>query len=671
MRLINYFTVSILISNVNLGWAAQKDIVDLDLEELMNIKVTSVSKKTQTLSEVASAIYVVSQEDIKRTGVTNIPDALRMVPGVDVGRIDANKWAVSARGFNGRFANKLLVLIDGRSIYTQTFSGVYWENQDVLLEDVDRIEVIRGPGAALWGANAVNGVINIITKHSADTKGGLITAGGGNLESGFGSFRYGKDLGKDTTARVYVKGFQRDAFNYPDKQSANDNWNKVQGGFRVDSLLSPKDNLKLSGDLYLFKTNQTSALPSLNTPSYVQDYKDSTHSTGGNINARYEHRISSTENFSVQSYYDVYKRNETVADETRQTFNLEFQHQFAFNGWNDVVWGAGYRFLTTDFQFPSASLIKMLSNTRSDHYFNAFVQDELAIVDNKLWLTLGSRLEHNDYTGFEVQPSARLSWVPHKHHRFWGAISRAVRTPSMIDAEGFINSQYLPPNSQQNPTSVPVEIVLNGSKSFKSEELIAYELGHRVTLDKSISIDSTVFYNNYYALRSFAPGDISVDTQGNNVYLAQQMNLNNNGHGENFGFETAIVWQMLDWWRWDLNYSYLNSHFKSNFNYKEVIRPAIHKGSLRILITPWDNITTDLWLRYVDKSSVFTLNGPVNVGGYVTMDLRVGWKPHKSVELSVTGQNLLDGQHLEALQELYPRAIEVPRGVIGKVAWSF
>jgi iron complex outermembrane receptor protein len=670
MRLISYFIVSIMIFNANMVWAAQKDIVDLDLEELMNIKVTSVSKKTQTLSEVASAIYVVSQEDIKRTGVTNIPDALRMVPGLDVGRIDANKWAVSSRGFNGRFANKLLVLIDGRSIYTQTFSGVYWENQDVLLEDVERIEVIRGPGAALWGANAVNGVINIITKHSADTKGGLITAGGGNLESGFGSFRYGKDLGKDTTARLYVKGFQRDAFKYPDKQSANDDWNKVQGGFRVDSLLSPKDNLKLSGDLYLFKANQTSSLPSLNTSSYVQDYKDIIHSSGGNINARYEHRISSTENFSVQTYYDIYKRNETIAVETRQTFNLEFQHQFAFNTWNDVVWGVGYRFLTTEFQFPNADLIKMRSNSRNDHYFNAFIQDELAIVDNKLWLTLGSRLEHNDYTGFEVQPSARLSWVPHKQHRFWGAISRAVRTPSMIDAEGFINSQYLAPNSQQNPSPVPVEIALNGSKNFKAEELIAYELGHRVTLDKAVSIDSTIFYNNYHALRSFVLGELTPDNQVNNFYLKQQMDLSNTGAGETFGFETAIVWQMLDWWRWDVNYSYLNTHFKANPYYKEAITPA-HKSSVRILLTPFDNITTDLWLRYVDKSAVFTLNGPVNVGGYLTMDLRVGWKPHKSVELSVTGQNLLDGQHLETLQELYPSTIEVPRGVIGKVTWAF
>ncbi|MEQ1531613.1 MAG: TonB-dependent receptor, partial [Methylococcales bacterium] len=606
------------------------------------------------------------QEDIKRSGVTNIPDALRMAPGLDVARIDANKWAVSSRGFNGRFANKLLVLIDGRSIYTQAFSGVYWETQDVMMEDIERIEVIRGPGAALWGANAVNGVINIITKHSADSQGGLLTAGGGNKELGFGALRYGKHLGRDTTARIYAKGFKREQFKHLSGTAANDDWHNVQGGFRLDSLLSKQDALTVSGDLYYADIKQNISLPNLHTAGYFQQLDEVTNAVGGNFNSRLEHTFTSTSSYALQFNYDAYNRNELFVRQLRQTVDIDFQHRFALNTWNDVIWGVGYRYLDGQVSFPLPQFFALNAANRKDHYFNVFVQDELTLIDDKLWFTLGSKFEHNDYTGFEVQPTARLMWTPHEQHRFWGAISRAVRTPSLIEAEMRLLNQFIPPETARNPSVFPVAPIVAGNHGYRAEQLLAYELGYRFTFANSASIDATIFYNDYQTLRSLAAGQPG----GGNGYITLPLYVRNANKGKTYGFEASIVWQMLDWWRWDVNYSYLHTRLTANEYYQESVTPQ-HKSSIRAALTPWQDVNLDLWLRYVDKSSAFTLLGPVPVGSYVTMDARLAWKLHPNLELSVTGQNLLDSRHLESVQETYTQATEIPRSVFAKLAWHF
>jgi iron complex outermembrane recepter protein len=660
------FCIGILVISINLAFANDEDLLDLSLEELMEIEVTSASKKSQHLTDAPAAIFVIKQEDIKRSGATSIPDALRMAPGLDVGRIDSNKWAVSSRGFNGRFANKLLVLIDGRSIYTQAFSGIYWENQDVLLEDVDRIEVIRGPGAALWGANAVNGVINIITKHSKETKGGLLTAGGGSQELGFGSLRYGAQLGTDTTGRAYAKGFKRGQFKHVVGDNANDDWDKVQGGFRIDSALTPEDKLTVWGDAYYSKINQSLTFASINSPTFFQTFDETTHASGANINSRLQHTISPTSSYALQLYYDIYKRNEVIDKETRQTADIDFQHRFALNDWNDVIWGLNYRYMDAVSTLPSPEVFSIRKTNRKDQYFSAFLQDEMALIDNKLSLTLGSKFEHNDYSGFEIQPTARLLWTPHEQHRFWGGISRAVRTPSYVDAELTLVGQFVPPNSVQNPTPFPVAATVKGTPNFNAEELLSYELGYRFNLDRSISIDATAFFNDYSSLRSLKPGL----ARFNGRYLVQPLNVTNLNKGETFGFETAVSWKMLDWWRWDVNYSYLNTRLKSNQFYQEGVSPQ-HKTSIRSVITPWKTVNLDFWLRYADESTFFTVRGPVKIDSYVTLDVRLAWRPLADIELSVTGQNLLDNGHLEAVDELFTRQTEIPRSVFGKIAWNF
>lgn len=657
---------SVALLNNTVSANESQNLLDLSLEDLMKIEVTSVSKKAQSLADAAAAVFVINQEDIKRSGATNIPDVLRMAPGVEVGRIDSNKWAVSARGFNGRFANKLLVLIDGRSIYTQAFSGVYWENQDVMLEDVDRIEVIRGPGAALWGANAVNGVINIITKNSSGTKGGLVTAGGGSQETGFGSLRYGTNLGKDTTGRFYAKGFQRNEFNHLSGDKAQDGWNKVQGGFRIDSTLTPKDNLTVAGDVYYTDLNQSLSIPSLRSPTLFKNIKETTNTAGGNLRSRLEHTFSSTANYALQFYYDAYNRNEIYDHELRQTVDIEFQNNFALNNWNDVLWGLGYRYMDSQNFLPIPSSFSLRSTNPMNHYYNAFVQDKITLVDDKLWLTLGTKFEHNDYSGFEVQPTARLLWVPEARHRLWGAISRAVRTPSVIEDGMSFVSQYLPPNSGLNPSPFPVAAVVNGSSNFVAEELLAYELGYRFTMSKSLTLDSTAFYNDYQSLRSIVLGNPGIDKG----IINQPLLVSNSGIGQTYGFETALSWQMQDWWRWDLSYSYLHTHITTSQFFPEAVSPQ-NKVSIRSVMSPLHNVNLDLWLRYVDNSSYFTVRGPVNIDNYVTLDVRLAWKPLKMLEISLTGQNLLDSNNLEAVEENYTRPTEIPRSVYGKIAFEF
>jgi len=297
--------------------ADSEELMNLSVEDLLNVEVISTAKKAKSLNDSPAAIFVITGEDIKRIGATSIPEALRLAPGLDVARIDSNKWAVTARGFNGRFANKLLVLIDGRSVYTRAFAGVYWENQDVMLEDVERIEVIRGPGATLWGANAVNGVINIITKHSSDTQGGLFAASGGNEEQGSGAFRYGGKLGEDTAARVYVMGFNRDENSNISGGNAGDDWSKVQGGFRLDSQLTPSDSLTIQGDIYQSSINQFTTEFQV-SPPYRIDLDETIDSYGGNIIVRNQHTFSLTSDYSLQVYYDFYERDEAFLKESRQ-----------------------------------------------------------------------------------------------------------------------------------------------------------------------------------------------------------------------------------------------------------------------------------------------------------------------------------------------------------------
>lgn len=651
-----------LVGGMGNVWAQETDLLNLSVEDLLNVEVTSVSKKAEALNDSPAAIYVISQDDIRRIGATSIPEALRLAPGIDVARIDAHKWAVSARGFNGRFANKLLVLIDGRSIYSRVFAGVYWENQDVMLEDVDRIEVIRGPGAALWGANAVNGVINIITKHSAETQGGLLVAGGGTEEQGFGAFRYGDYLSSSTTGRVYVKGFKRDESSTQTGAEAGDDWDKVQGGFRLDSQYSANDSLTLQGDVYYAHFNQHTSLPSV-APPYLNRFNETIDSYGGNVLMRQQHTFSSTSDSSLQVYYDFYKRDEVYFNEARHTVDADFQHRFALTDWNDVVWGLGYRYSHDETSNTSAITLQPLS--RNDQLVSAFVQDEITLIEDLLWLTIGSKFEHNDYSGFEGQPSARLMWAPHRHHRVWAAVSRAVRTPSRFEHDMNFLQQVIPPGQFSNP--LPIAIELEGNRGYDSEEVISYELGYRTTMIDRVSLDLTAFYTDYRNLRS---ADESALVFSNGV-LNQKLMLRNRHQAHTYGVETAAVWQMLDWWRWDVNYSLLKTDLSSQLARVQTGRSPEQRVTVRAAVSPRQDIDLDVFFRYVDSNQLVSSIDNDRVKDYVSLDLRFAWRPSDGLELSLVGQNLLDSQRLEYRQEILTAPTEIDRGFYGKFRWEF
>ncbi len=643
------------------AYSDQNELINLSVEDLLNIEVISVSKKAKSLNDSPAAIFVITHDDIKRIGATSIPEALRLAPGLDVARIDANKWAISARGFNGKFANKLLVLIDGRNTYTRAFSGVYWENQDIMLEDVDRIEVIRGPGATLWGENAVNGVINIITKHSEETQGALLVVGGGTEEQGFGAFRYGGQLNDNTTGRAYIKGFKRDESTHQSGGEAGDDSDNVQGGFRIDSQLTHRDNLTIQGDAYRTMINQNATYPQFTAP-YQHNFNETIKSFGGNLLARHQHTFSSTSDYSVQLFYDFYERDQTFVKDTRHVIDIDFQHRFSFLDYNDVIWGAGYRYTHDDFHINNINNI-VFPLSRNDQLFSAFIQNEITLIKNNLWLTLGSKFEYNDYTDFEIQPTARLMWAPHHQHRLWAAVSRAVRTPSRLEY-GTKNLALVIP-TQPKATAIFFE----GTSQFDSEHVISYEIGYRSTLINNVSIDFTAFYNNYDNLRSInsSPAVFNPTTDVFDV----SNTFSNNFKAKTYGFEVSTVWQMLDWWKWDANYSLLKTDIESVDKASITATSPQQRVSLRSSLTPRQDINLDIMFRYVDTNETIGFFGSTTINNYFSMDIRLAWRPIKDIELSLVGQNLLAEHHLEYKQETITIPSEIDRGMYGKLMWSF
>lgn len=648
----------------------QNQALNLSVEDLLNVEVTSVAKKAQSLNDAPAAVFVISNEDINRSGATSIPDALRLAPGLDVAKISSNQWAVSSRGFNGRFANKLLVLVDGRNAYSRSFAGVYWENLDVMMEDIERIEVIRGPGASLWGANAVNGVINIITKHSSQTLGGLLTAGGGNLEQGFGSLRYGAKLGEETTARVYVKGFNRGQNTLESGGKAVDNWNKVQGGFRLDSQIDTQNSLTVQGDIYQANIDQLAYYPQVTSPYRGTETVENNNS-GGNFLSRLQHTFSPTSDYSLQFYYDTYTHEESAYNDRRDTLDVDFQHRFTLLDWNEIVWGMNYRFghdrIVGNQVQNGISIFTLNPVTVNDQVFSGFIQDEISLIDNELSLTVGSKFEHNDYSGFEIQPSAKIMWAPHHQHRLWASVSRAVRTPSRMEQTATFMSRIIPPHTQPLFSAFSGAAIVNANPDYDSETVIAYEAGYRTTFLKSVSLDITGFYNDYDNLR--------FPTQGtpffNGQFLEVPFKFTNELHGETYGVEIATVWQMLDWWRWDINYSWLQTRLDESLGSPRTGISPEQRVSIRGALSPTEDIDLDFWFRFVDENFAVVTPGDSYVKAYVTLDLRAAWRPYQGIELSVVGQNLLSQGHLEYIAEIQTQPTLTDRSVYGKFSWSF
>jgi iron complex outermembrane receptor protein len=639
------------------------------LEELMTVEVTSVSKKEQTLFEAPAAIYVITQEDIRRSGATSIPEALRMVPGVQVARIDANKWAISARGFNNEFANKLLVLIDGRSVYTPSYAGVFWDVQDTLLEDIDRIEVIRGPGGTLWGANAVNGVINIITKHTRDTQGGLVTATGGKEERGIGGVRYGARLADGLYARAYGKYLNRDEFATASGSPAADDWNVGRGGFRLDWDAAARDAVTVQGDIYRGDVGQITTRNSLSPPFNLATAEKDTVA-GGNLLGRWRHNFSARSNLSLQLYYDRTERSELGAKEFRDTVDLDLQHRFQLAEWNEMVWGIGYRF--TNDQVRNSFDFSFTPDHRGLSLASTFLQDEITIVPDRFRVIFGSKFEHNDFTGFEVQPSGRILWTPRLRHTFWAAVSRAVRTPSRTDSDVSFNLGVIPALNQ--PTTV---VSVFGNHDFKSETLLAYELGYRAEPLPQVFLDVAAFYNQYDRLQTQEPEAPFPEALPAPAHWVLPFRFANNMDGESYGVEVATSWNVASWCKLSGGYTWLNErlHAHSASGAPDATAQAgndpHNQLNARVSFNLPANIELDAGIYYVDHLLYAFGPSRLRVPSYIRPDLRLGWHPSERLELSVTVQDLLDDHHAEFGAFISPEPIEVQRAIFGQVRWRF
>src|SRR6267378_2741083 len=645
------------------------DVTAMSMEDLMNLQVTSVSKRTQKVADAAAAIFVITQEDIRRSGATSIPEALRLVPGLEVARIDQNKWAIGSRGFNGRFDNKLLVLIDGRSVYTPLFSGVYWNVQDVMLEDVDRIEVIRGPGATLWGANAVDGVINVITKKAKATQSAVVTAGAGTEERAAGGVRFGSKLGDNTYYRAYTKYFDWGPSAYPSGMTAHDGWDALRGGFRADWTPAGANSLTLQGDIYRSKYGETLTVPSLNAP-YSSTFPNNGNYSGGNILGRWNHS-SEGSSMSLQMYYD----NTTIADNSlfvdhQNIFDMDFQDGFHLGNSQQFVWGLGYRSIR-DRNDPSFS-VSLQPNQLTLNHFSAFVQDEISLVNNRLRLTFGSKFEHNDFTGFEVQPNARLLWTLTPNQSVWTAVSRAVRTPALTEEGLRLNQAVVPPATPTNPTPFPAVVTVFGSHQFQSEDLLAYELGYRVQATSSLSADIATFYNNYSNLRTAEPGAPFLEGSPAPTDIVVPFVAGNKMSGGTYGVELFADWKIVPKWRLVGSYSYLQMNIHKNADSQDPTNDSPngssprHQWYLRSSVDLPKHFDQDTTLRFVDH-----LPG-LNIPSYYSLDAHLGWRPIPQVEFSIGGQNLLDNQHLEFIPDFINTApTDVKRTVYGSMTFKF
>jgi iron complex outermembrane receptor protein len=642
------------------------DFTQTSLEDLMNINITSVSKKEQKTSQAPGAIFVINQDDIRRSGALNIPDLLRMVPGLDVAQIDAGKWAISARGFNGQYSDKLLVLVDGRTVYTPIFAGVFWDSQNVPLDTIERIEVIRGPGAAVWGSNAVNGVINIITQNAGDTQGGYLSAGIGNIATGSETLRYGGKIRGLGAYRVYAEGFHYDSLPTLEGLAGEDDWRLVHGGFRADSVLSAKDSLTTEGETYQGDAGEIATTPISLTPPTTESVALHDVYSGWNLLSRWSHTISPRSQTSLQIYFDRTIRGDTTYALGVNTFDIDFQHHVAVGTRQDMVWGIGYR-LSSDETSPTLRIVFTPQN-RNLHLFSSFVQDEITVRPERLQLSLGARVEHNDYTGFGFQPSARMVWTPDSKNMVWAAISSADRTPSRSDTDIRVNYAALP-----GPGNMPMLVSLFGDPNFKNERLTAFEVGHRNSWTSTLSIDSTIFYNRYRDLVSVEPGAAGIETNPAPTHLLVPSYFSNGLYGETHGLELFANWKAASFWTLSPGYAFFSLHLHPFAGSQDFTDAAgteggtpDHQAQLRSSVTLPHNLQWNASAYFVNRLPA------VSIPSYTRADTGLIWHAGERVSLSVEGQNLSKSLHPEyAGPSATVQTDLMRRSAYAKVTWSF
>jgi iron complex outermembrane receptor protein len=627
-------------------------------------QIFSLSKKKENAFDAPSATYVLGSEEIRRSGSTSIPEALRLVPGLQVAKIDGHKWAISARGFNNQFSNKLLVMIDGRIIYTPVFSGVIWDSQDYVMEDIDRIEVVRGPGGTIWGANAVNGVINIITKNAAQTQGSYVSQIVGNQDKSITEVRYGGETANRDSYRLYAKSAVRDGVDKYSTHSYDKDGNKQnRAGFRYDISSIKDSTISIHGDIFSGKADNYF------NSGFVGGSNDK-QSNGGNMVLNWDKKLSAKSNFTLNAYFDYDQFKLPVFSRSARTYDIDFQHFYNFSKQNQFMWGVGYRRVDDNInENPLASGVipfNYTPNNLNSYVYNGFIQDKIGIIADELYLTIGSKFINNNFTGFEYMPNAKLAYYPTRNQTIWASVSRAVRTPTRNEDGVSIN--------------VPVAGFQSGNNHYRSEDLIAYELGYRIKPTNKTSIDVSTFFNDYSSLRTF-------ERVGANQYTAA-----NQGSGESYGFEISSKWQVNEDWKLEASYDYLkttlhiNPGSTDNTNSSSALqllegRTPQSQFKLKSFYNITPKIEFDNFLYYVSglptggtntyNASTSTMMSGTGIPSYFRFDTRLGYLPTKHLDLSIGIQNLFNQIHSEFNAATFANRTEIGRTFYAKVVWQY
>ena len=641
----------------------QNPLKTMSLEQLGNIEVTTVSKEPEVIWKTPAAIYVITQEDIRRSGATSIPEALRLAPGVEVARITSGEYAIGIRGFNSRLSRSVLVLIDGRTVYTTFTAGTYWETQDTLIEDIDRIEVIRGPGGTIWGPNAVNGVINIITKNTKDTQG-MVGAewGGGNVEQVFGDARYGTGNGRGFTYRVYAKGFGWGPQYHPDGDNY-DHWRAGQGGFRMDWNANARDSYRLQGDVYGQDLGQRVTGTTYNPPANSDTSGDASL-YGGNILWSWRRVRGEGTDIQLAAYYDHTTRNELNFGDIRNTVNIDFLDRFQLSR-QEVSWGSTLRFSHGN-EIEVVSGLTFVPPQRTDQLYQGFIQDEISLVKNRISLVTGTKVLKTNYTGVLAEPSVRLLFTPSSTQTVWAAYTHALRTPADVERD-FNLSSFLGDASN----GLPIFARFSANPAFRSEQLNGYELGYRRLTGPRFYVDIGSFYNHYGDLFSEdLLGASLIETNPPPTHVLIPAQFGNGLVASTTGMEVAPVWRPEPWWRLGGSYSFLDMHVKKATNSKDIGSAPTVQGSSpgnHVLIqSGFDlpkSVIVGMQVRYVSA-----LPG-IKVPSYWTGDATVRWAPSRHIQLTAVGQNLFQPHHVEFVYDPGP-PIGIRRGFYATITFN-
>jgi iron complex outermembrane receptor protein len=652
------------------------DLADLSLDELLSTEITTLSRKAENLGSAPAAVHVISQSDIRRSGARSIAELLRMVPGMQVAQIDGNKWAVTSRGANGRFANKLLVLMDGRTLYNPMLSGVQWDVQDTDIAAIERIEVIRGPGATMWGSNAVNGIVNIITKHSADTKGGNISVAGG-MDGYETTVRYGAEAG-DSAFRVFGKVFDRDGNVNMLGLDTEDYSEMLRFGGRYDWDGNEDSEFTLSFETYSGESGEYRISRSL-VPPYESISDTFTEISGSFLMGTWSRDFSEDSGLQVRAYYDAHERNVPTYTEDSETFDIDIQHSYAAGENHNLIWGVSYR--KSSDETTDTFEIAILPATDTRDRISAFIQDEIGLLDGRVRLIFGSKFEHSQLSDedIEIEPSVRLSVAVADNQTVWASVSRAVRMPSRGEKGGLVTTSILPPGQPDFPLPVPTVVLINGNPDMLSENIFAVEAGYRLR-NRGFLLDAAVFYNQFSDLRSLSFGGPTCEPSGasplldpaclfTSTHVVQPLLIGNEDGYDAMGVELWVSKQVSERWRLQGGYTYFRTTESASGTALQlgvVEDSPDHQLSLRSSTDINDSLEFDVMLRWVDELKA------QQIDAYTALDLRLAWAPLPSLSVAAVAKNLIAGDHLEFMSELIDLApVQVESSGFVELRWQF